>query len=256
MMENKNSTSKIVYTVIAIVVAIGLLFGMTFFFKKDKGMSTTVEKKASLDSIVVNLPFFEVEAKNVSKIEIYGIPTGTEVTDADHVLLSVAEKVREDSQGQLWKGKIPEEPLLLSQIYAIGFDAEGNKTEKLFFALTGATDIYNALWQNTLSEIVEFKVGQSIEVNGVSVTLDKITSDNRCPVGTQCIVAGNVGMALSAESLGSKKTFDLNTETKQSEAVFGQIVTVKRVEPQVMTGNTITDSDYVVTLLIEQELKS
>jgi hypothetical protein len=70
-----------------------------------------------------------------------------------------------------------------------------------------------------LGEAFSVKVGESVSVAGagVSVTFSARVSDSRCPVGMQCIQAGNAVVTVAVTRAGAAPvTLTLNTDGPRS----------------------------------------
>jgi len=255
-MDNKNGLKQIVLIVLGIVIAVGLLFGITLYFKKDKKVEDVgVTKTPKVISFVVDRPYFVVGGINLEKINIYGVPMGTNVSESSHLLISTTTVATEKNDEQIWKGLIPQEPILLSDIYAVGFDELGKKTERLYFSLRGATDIYNALWVSTMSSVLEISLEKDVSANGIKFSLDKVYNDSRCAKDVTCITAGNVFVDITANGYGEMQKIKLDLDKNKTALVMGQRVSLENVSPENESEKTIKQSEYIVTILVEQESK-
>ena len=125
----------------------------------------------------------------------------------------------------------------------------------------------------------------SIDGEGLDLTFDGVTRDNRCPKDVQCIVAGAATVVLIAASDGERRELTLEPVLDGQRAVLGrhaqqqlgrihghhrrdlvrQVVppggsaserldgleiTVARVDPQPVAGRRIEPEDYVVTVVV------
>lgn len=236
------------------MIVIGLLFGATHFFKnKDTGEVAEV-KKGFVTGLVAERPHFLITSEGLKEVEVYAVPTGTNVTVDQYLSLGKTSEYTEIDGKQKWTVPIPVEPMLFANIFAVGMDNQGNSSDRFYFALSGASDIYSALWLDTLATVEELSVGQEIITNGLQVKFKKIT-DNRCPEGVQCITGGKVEVTLEVTGLGKKETIVINTDDKRYASAIGYKFSIEKVTPDALAGTDINDSDYRITLLIEQENK-
>lgn len=100
-----------------------------------------------------------------------------------------------------------------------------------------------------IKEIV-LEVGAKGTFKDLSITLNKITQDSRCPVDVQCIQAGTL-IANSTLSIGSTtKTIDLTLGAPAQE-IGTYKVAVTEALPAKESKKEITSKDYQVTYHIE-----
>ncbi|MEO8000692.1 MAG: hypothetical protein ABI644_02365 [Arenimonas sp.] len=73
-------------------------------------------------------------------------------------------------------------------------------------------------------ELVILKAGESVKLSS-STSLDyvRVVSDSRCPVGTQCIWAGEITIELKLHSGSDEKTFTLSDRMKNTTLFDMQI---------------------------------
>jgi hypothetical protein len=98
----------------------------------------------------------------------------------------------------------------------------------------------------------ELSVGQSAKVDGTALTIafNGVTEESRCPVGVQCVWAGNAAVALSlTDGSGAKTEASVSTTlTPHSARVSGYEISLVGVNPYPKQGMTIQQVSYVVTL--------
>jgi hypothetical protein len=92
------------------------------------------------------------------------------------------------------------------------------------------------------------KIGQTIVVNGISITPNDVTSDSRCPSDVKCIWAGNINMhaKLTVNSSTTMSSFSIGT----SFVIAGKKVTLTGVTPGKISSQTIKNSDYRFTFTV------
>ena len=88
----------------------------------------------------------------------------------------------------------------------------------------------------------------------ISVRVDSVVSDSRCPVDVQCVWAGNaaVWLLLRADTEPGT-TASVNTTVEPRTASFsGRTITLVGLEPAPRQGQTIGQGDYRVRLRFNQ----
>ena len=105
-----------------------------------------------------------------------------------------------------------------------------------------------------LDEPFPLRVGESrdFEEAGLALRFTEITSDSRCPIGVNCLVAGEARLVFQAE-FGSESLellFQVPPAGSDKQTFDRYSVTVTAFEPQTVEGRNIAVSDYVATLLV------
>ena len=94
---------------------------------------------------------------------------------------------------------------------------------------------------------------------GLEVALLRVASDSRCPVGTNCIWAGNATLDLTASRAGQTESFTLRFgPSGGSDGAFAPDIVdrlgfryeVVRLDPQPAAGHTIGPLDYRATVRV------
>jgi len=108
----------------------------------------------------------------------------------------------------------------------------------------------------SLNQRFTIKVGQeaSIPGEGLTLALQSVSEDSRCPEDAACVWEGNAKVSLNITKAGqTATTIELNTRpiVGPSEKTF-QAYTVKLMSlaPNNKAGQTINSSDYIVSLLV------
>ena len=95
-------------------------------------------------------------------------------------------------------------------------------------------------------DMIRLKEGQTLvsDNKAVAVTFNKVVSDDRCPMDTQCIWAGNATVDLTVKDKDGKtqalslSSGDLRGDLKRKATVFGQTISLETVYP---TPHSTTD---------------
>ncbi len=97
---------------------------------------------------------------------------------------------------------------------------------------------------------VVLSVGQNIKVGTLSITLDSIVEDSRCPSDVQCIWAGQVVVKLSL--LNGMKSELVKSSLNQDPYLFDNYsIKIVSVEPIPKSGEAISAGEYKVTVHVE-----
>jgi hypothetical protein len=106
-------------------------------------------------------------------------------------------------------------------------------------------------------EPFELKVHEASRLadENLSVRFDGVTEDSRCPVGVQCIWAGDAAVELTVERPpASTEMLTLHTNDRfgRQAAYEGLVVRLVDLKPQPREGTTIAPEDYRVTLVVDR----
>jgi hypothetical protein len=98
-------------------------------------------------------------------------------------------------------------------------------------------------------EEITLKIGDKKEAAGLTIELNGIVSDSRCPADALCIQAGalTADVILSTDDVSS--TTVISTESESIEFA-GYSVTIPRALPTRFASTTVTDDQYLVTFLV------
>lgn len=94
------------------------------------------------------------------------------------------------------------------------------------------------------------KVGESVFINGVRITLNNIVQDSRCPVDVQCIWAGSV---IANVSLKSNTDFETtNIESDKTPLSFDSfLISIEKIIPSKTTISPTPDMQhYILTFKV------
>ena len=89
--------------------------------------------------------------------------------------------------------------------------------------------------------------------NQVSVCLDSVFNDSRCPTGAYCIWAGNSTVRFKYEKYKNKPViFDLNTNSqyRSDTIVDGYKFTLVGLSPYQAIGHQIIQKDYKAKIIV------
>jgi hypothetical protein len=85
----------------------------------------------------------------------------------------------------------------------------------------------------------------------ITIKLEGVLSDSRCPSGVQCFWQGNAEVEFTFSKNDVPRSFILNTGIEPSEvSLFGYKIKLVRLEPPVLVDNPPEQEDYIAHLLI------
>ncbi len=102
-------------------------------------------------------------------------------------------------------------------------------------------------------DVFDLKIRESTSFGNVSLRLDRIVGDSRCPSNVNCIQAGFVTteILVQIDSTISASTISSNEPPKR----FGNYqIEITDVLPNKISTDVLSESDYVVSFRIREEL--
>jgi hypothetical protein len=102
----------------------------------------------------------------------------------------------------------------------------------------------------------EFTLGvnQQVFVNteGLIIEFVSVLEDSRCPVGVNCIWAGNAKIRIKVSNSNKEsKAFELNTNLEPTDILFQDYkIHLVRIEPRPQADAPLKTEDYLATLLL------
>lgn len=245
---------KSIIRLVFVLVILGLVSYGIYYVIKTSTNTNEVVLKPAIVSLILEKPNFLIKGKGLAKVEVWAVPTGTDITESSYIKIGIAELKKVDAKEQVWLIPIPRQPLLLTEIFAKGFDEKGNLVGKVSLPIVGASDIYRELWLEAPQQSLFLKVGESGTAGEVAVKVIKVVSDSRCPSDVVCIQAGNVVVELELTK-GSKKT-TLSVATDEDGKPFeGYFVQILDVLPEAKSTVKIDEKDYIITISVLKDVK-
>lgn len=104
----------------------------------------------------------------------------------------------------------------------------------------------------SLDQPFEIKVGKTVQVagEGLSISFEGVPSDSRCPVGVQCVWAGNAVVQLVLSKDGKAAGVELNTGLEPRSATYlNYEVELLGLAPEATQGG-LSQNQYVATLVV------
>jgi len=226
----KNRTILFAFSIVAILVLAAVAY---IIFVPGYRHATM---KGELSSIFVQSPFIVTDGANLSRVEVWVVPTGTEVSEAifshvgDATLFSSG-----DDGSQVWHFSIPSGPILATSLFVKGYDLQGGVVGSLSLPYVGASDLYNALWgeESGPNEIILSDLGKTFVYSvgsRFSVALDKV----QYPVeALMCAPEGIIGRVSNMPDTNRAVIYAVSFETLKA----GEC--------------TLSDGDFSVTIKVK-----
>ena len=86
---------------------------------------------------------------------------------------------------------------------------------------------------------------------GMSIRLDDVTEDSRCPSDVQCIQAGAAVLALTVESPGRTDTRSVSTRDSSSVVIADELeLTLRALDPYPLSSRATQKSDYRARMVV------
>jgi hypothetical protein len=106
-----------------------------------------------------------------------------------------------------------------------------------------------------LGQQFALKVGQTqaIKDENLSVKFVAVAADSRCPLGAECIQAGEARcqvQVISRQQVSNLELVEIGLSKESTSALMGQYRVSFQVTPYPEVGKTVKSSDYVLTLTI------
>jgi len=105
--------------------------------------------RPKLVSIEVTRPNIVVQGSFLTRVEIWAVPTGTDIKPEQYVLLGKAKRSTPAGPKETWLFRIPscanDTRLVATEIFAKGFDDFGTEIGRKSLPVTGASAVHEAL---------------------------------------------------------------------------------------------------------------
>lgn len=100
----------------------------------------TQPESAQLESFNVSDGSYLVAGQNLDAVEIWGVPTGTQISEDEHAKLYAITDVQTVEGMQQWKLNVVDCELLVTELYAVGYK-NGKEVGRISLKATGASSI-------------------------------------------------------------------------------------------------------------------
>jgi hypothetical protein len=262
------NTKTIIWLLVGAVLAVLALYGVYLFRSRP-----TASGSPEVIAIAVEKPNIVVTGRKLEAVEIWGVPTGTEITEEDYALLGQASFSETAADGvERWVFPIPS-PTLVTELFAKGLVGDHTEIGRKSLGVSGATDIYNLLWgsdetapattspasSSPKTESATFQVGGTRTFGGLTLTLRSV-EDSRCPAGVECIWMGDATISLGFEEGGgsgvTSLSINMHPEQSLSTSAGTYILRFISVTPAPTAGVAIPERDYRVKLSVAGPYRS
>ncbi len=112
----------------------------------------------------------------------------------------------------------------------------------------------SAIAQAKGAKEVRVQVNKQARVSGTKFTVKflELVEDSRCPIGTDCVWAGNAKIKIQITKNGkSPKIIELNSNGPETEAVDGYIFKLTALTPHPAINIRINRNGYVAIIVME-----
>jgi hypothetical protein len=241
---------KSIIALAVIIIVLALLGYAASTFITTNNIST----EAELDTFTVEKPNLVLIGNGLSRVEVWAVPTGTGITDTDHQKLGEATRTNiGTTTDERWVFQIPQNPMLVTEIYAKGFNANGDAVGKLSLDATGATSLHELLWGMEAAVESTVKIGETMTAGELTLKAIRVTEDSRCPADVQCIQAGRVRLEAQASSPQGTNTIVLGSDASLTYGKY--IISLVGVAPMTKSSQQIKASDYIFTISVAEDVK-
>jgi hypothetical protein len=241
---------KSIVALAVIIIVLALLGYAASMFIGTRDTAT----EARLDTFIVEKPNLVLIGSGLSRVEIWAVPTGTGITDTDHQKLGEATRTNiGTTTDERWIFQIPQNPILVTEIYTKGFNANGDAVGKLSLDTTGATSLYELLWDIEAAHESNIKIGETMTAGALTLKAIRVIEDSRCPADVQCIQAGRVRLEVQASSPQGTNTIILGSDTSLTHGKY--IISLVGVTPTTKSSQQIKASDYIFTISVAEDVK-
>lgn len=102
-------------------------------------------------------------------------------------------------------------------------------------------------------QYITIPVGETKDIFDLSITLNSVVNDYRCPIDAKCIEAGAVNINATFASNGEKLTANYSSDGVPL-SIFGYNVSIVQVSPDLYSGKEINPRDYEISFFVESAL--
>jgi hypothetical protein len=134
--------------------------------------------------------------------------------------------------------------------------------KKSVFLLVLASFLFSGCYKQVIKPVLSLNDTISVPVyqtrlnpdEGISLTLDSVPEDSRCPDGAMCVWAGNAVTAFKFTTGGETIHFNLNTlpSMRNDTTLAGYHIRLIGLTPYPSLYHPVKHSDYVAKILIRK----
>jgi flagellar basal body-associated protein FliL len=195
-----SSLDGIIIIIVIAVIAFGGIFAYQYFVTKTQPViqtqqnQNTENKTPIIEGISIEKPNLIVTGQNLSKVKIYFVPTGTQIDPETMSKIEDAVKQSENNGEQVWTYRYPSD-LLITNIFAKGFDDKGNLVKEVDLPIVGASALADALYGSAVDQTAGWKTYTNSQYgfsfNYPANPIDPVVGKDS--VGVGCSVDSNNG---------------------------------------------------------------
>lgn len=105
---------------------------------------------------------------------------------------------------------------------------------------------------SSTQQVTPFSIGTTQTIQGITITLNDVYSDSRCPKDVQCIQKGQVVANVTLVYGNSTDTISLQ-EDAPTLHIAGKTITLSKILPEKTSKHTILKNEYRITLDVKED---
>ncbi|MFA6354465.1 MAG: hypothetical protein WCX12_02155 [Candidatus Paceibacterota bacterium] len=241
------TNKKIILAVLIIVIIGGGAYGLSKFLNRtpadSQGIACTQEALLCPDGSYVS--------RTGSKCKFAACPnqpsfTGTLRQNAENFSL-IFSSPENGGEVSYVLPLVFESSSTIGQLVGQKIRVFGTFTEGITLSVNRFEKLSGDAGDPTLGEI---GIGKSVFINGVRITLNRISQDSRCPTDVQCIQAGWVTTNVTLQSDTDKETRDISSNA--APVAFDSFkISIESIKPSRVANSTPKPENYLITFRVK-----
>lgn len=248
MNNNKHVTVGALVVIVAAIVVIG---GLAYWAFQGNGKPVNEEVSPALISFNLADKTLVATSTGLEKVDAKYLPPG-ETTDQ---LIGTMALVSTDSNGvEMWSLDLPTEAIVVQKVTAYGYDALNKQTDTLILSADDIATL-RTLWFQVPTTNVALAVGASRTVDGITIKLDDVLEDSRCPQNVTCVWAGQVRVQVELSIKDEKNQTVVLSTAGQGVSFANHFISILSITPAMVSDKIIPKKDYEITFAVAQDIK-
>jgi hypothetical protein len=117
--------------------------------------------------------------------------------------------------------------------------------------LTATSQNTQNLSQQELGKAFAMKIGDSVALNDLRLTFQRVAADSRCPIDAVCVWAGDAEIALKIEQGSKSAVAALHTTLEPKKTEWnGYTISLVSVSPSRQASKGIDPADYRAEIVV------
>jgi hypothetical protein len=231
---------------LALVILVALVSGSLLGNDEATVDQEAGEGGAEINSFTVNDGNFEIVGSGFMTAEVYGMITNVNTPR----LIGSSSSPLNTADGSTWLVPVPDSPLLIEELYAVGLDQDGVEIVRKAFSAVGVPEIYGTLYLDVPIEYVELSVGETVTFENASITLEEIINDVLCN-REDCRDGRDAELQITVVTDDTEESNVIST-TDVGESIAGYYISVTDITPG---PGEVDEDSYVVTIAVSKDIK-